>query len=111
MSLVLATVWFAYHYWDGILGVIFNGQGTYVDFDVAMLLVGGVTVFSLQNIVATPFSTSKRALIINVAVLAAWGAYLGYGSITVSEGQGYAIFGLKLLFIAAAPILWAHRKG
>ncbi|HIP24196.1 MAG TPA: hypothetical protein EYG79_11475 [Rhodobacteraceae bacterium] len=76
-----------------------------------MLLAAGVALFSIQNIVATPLTTPQRARTINIAVLAAWGIYWGYGSISVGEGQGYAIFGLQLFFIAAVPILWVHRKG
>lgn len=107
----MVAFWFVYHYWESLRDATFYGREAHIDYSVAVLLVAGAALFSIQNIIATPLATPQRARIINIAVLAAWGTYWGYGSIAVGEGQDYAIFGLKLLLITAAPILWVHRKG
>jgi len=100
ISILLALVWISLEYRTSLF-----------DFAYYHIVLAVLSVFSIQNIVATPLTTPHRARAINIAVLAAWGIYLGYGAATVGEGQGYAVFGLKLFFITAAPILWAHRKG
>jgi len=110
VSILLVAIWYIYENRIGILDTLIYGREGYIDLDIAILLVGGVLVFSLQNFIAVSLTHRRLALKINFVVLTVWGAYWSYGSLTSGEGQGYAVFGLKILLITAAPILWVHRK-